>query len=205
MLGKIIRIDIDHAKPYSIPDDNPFLHENARKEIWCYGMRMPWRISFDSKTHELFCGDVGQDRYEEVDIIKKGLNYGWRAMEGFHIYDSSLFKKEVDYALPVAEYKHPEGASITGGYVYRGKEFPRLDGVYIFGDWAFKLFYLKRNENNQWVKHDCHFAGKDNNTFKFRVNSFGTDENGEIYVVTQDEVGAISPTGVIYKIGLAGQ
>ena len=202
LLGKIIRLDVNHGKPYSIPEDNPFNNQKGRKEIWSYGLRMPWRISFDSKTQELFCGDVGQDLYEEVDIIEKGKNYGWRAMEGVHIYDSSLYKKDGNYALPIAEYKHPEGVSVTGGYVYRGKEFPRMNGIYIFGDWAFKLFYLE-HENQQWIKHDCYFTGMENNTFKFRINSFGVDENGEIYVVTQDEVGAISPTGVIYKIGLA--
>jgi glucose/arabinose dehydrogenase len=200
LLGKIIRIDVDHGDPYAIPADNPFT--KGRKEIWCYGMRMPWRISFDNATHQLFCGDVGQDKYEEVDIIEKGRNYGWRAMEGFHIYDSALYKKENAYSLPIAEYPHPEGVSITGGYVYRGKEFPAMNGLYIFGDWAFKLFYLQKDDSGKWIKQDCHFNGKKDNTFKFRVNSFGEDENGEIYVVTQDEVGAISPTGVIYKIGL---
>jgi glucose/arabinose dehydrogenase len=162
---------------------------------------MPWRISFDEKTGQLFCGDVGQDLYEEVNIIEKGRNYGWRAMEGFHTYDTTLYASS-DFVLPVIEYKHPEGVSITGGYVYRGKQFPAMEGKYIFGDWAFKLFYLD-HENGKWIKHDCHFAGRDNNTFNFRINSFGVDEQGEIYVVTQDEVGAISPTGIIYKIGLA--
>jgi glucose/arabinose dehydrogenase len=200
LLGKIIRIDVDHGDPYSIPADNPKL--NGRKEIWCYGMRMPWRISFDRETHQLFCGDVGQDRYEEVDIIEKGKNYGWRAMEGYHLYDSGLYNKQTAYTLPIAEYKHPEGVSITGGYVYRGKEFPGMNGLYLFGDWAFKLFYLEKNINGGWTRHTSHVAGKPGNSFNFRVNSFGEDESGEIYVVTQDSVGAISPTGVIYKIGL---
>ncbi|MEJ7739257.1 MAG: PQQ-dependent sugar dehydrogenase [Chitinophagaceae bacterium] len=203
LLGKIIRIDVDHGNPYSIPTDNPFVGKEGRDEIWCYGMRMPWRISFDEKTGALFCGDVGQNRYEEVNIIEKGKNYGWRAMEGFHQFDSALYTKGGDYALPVVAYGHPEGLSITGGFVYRGKRWPAMEGKYLFGDWAFKVFYIDRNANQQWVKHDCVFEGKENNTFTFRINSFGTDEAGEIYMVTQNEIGAISPSGVVYKISLA--
>ncbi len=203
LLGKIIRIDIDHEKPYSIPKDNPFAGKEGRDEIWCYGMRMPWRISFDDKTGELFCGDVGQNLYEEVDVIEKGKNYGWRAMEGLHPFDSALHAKGGDFVLPVIEYKHPEGVSITGGYVYRGKQFPAMEGKYIFGDWAFKIFYMDKNAKQQWVKHDCKFEGKEDNKFDFRINSFGIDEAGEIYIVTQNEIGAVSPSGVIYKITLA--
>ena len=203
LLSKIIRIDIDHGDPYSIPKDNPFVGKEGRDEIWCYGLRMPWRISFDEKTGELFCGDVGQDLYEEVDIIEKGKNYGWRAMEGFHPFDSAMYSKGGDFALPVIEYSHPEGLSITGGYVYRGKQFPAMEGKYIFGDWAYKVFYMDKNAKGQWVKHDCKFEGKEDNKFDFTINSFGIDEAGEIYMVTQNEIGAISPTGVVYKISLA--
>ena len=200
LLGKIIRIDINHKKPYAIPADNPFVGKAGRDEIWSLGMRMPWRISFDQKTGELFCGDVGQNIYEEVDIIEKGKNYGWRAMEGFHIYDTALHDKGGSFTLPAIEYKHPEGVSITGGYVYRGKQFPAMEGKYVFGDWAFKVFYMEKNETGKWIKNDCHFEGKDNNTFNFRINSFGVDEANEIYMVTQNEIGAIDPSGVIYKI-----
>jgi glucose/arabinose dehydrogenase len=203
LLGKIIRIDVDHGNPYSIPKDNPFVGKEGRGEIWCYGMRMPWRISFDEKTGELFCGDVGQNLYEEVDIIEKGKNYGWRAMEGFHPFDSALYAKGGDFVLPVIEYPHPEGVSIIGGYVYRGKQFPAMEGKYIFGDWAFKVFYMDKNAKQQWVKHDCKFEGKEDNKFDFRINSFGVDEAGDIYMVTQNEIGAISPSGVVYKISLA--
>lgn len=199
LLGKIIRIDIDHGYPYKIPKDNPFVGKKARPEIWAYGMRMPWRISFDSKTGELFCGDVGQDTYEEVDIIRKGVNYGWRAMEGFHIYDTALHKKGGEFALPIAEYKHSTGVSITGGYVYRGSQYPAMQGKYIFADWAFKVFYLEKT-GQQWVMRNCRFEGKSNNEFPFRINSFGEGEDGGIYMVTQGEVGALSSTGVIYKI-----
>lgn len=204
LLGKIIRIDINHKKPYAIPADNPFVGKAGRDEIWSYGMRMPWRISFDRKTGELFCGDVGQNLYEEVDIIKKGKNYGWRAMEGFHVYDTALYKKGGHFTLPEIEYKHPEGVSITGGYVYRGKQYAAMEGKYIFGDWAFKVFYMEKDKTGKWIKKDGHFEGKDNNTFTFRINSFGEDEAGEMYMVTQNQIGAIDPSGVVYKIALAG-
>lgn len=148
LLSKIIRIDIDHGDPYGIPPDNPFVGKEGRDEIWCYGLRMPWRISFDPKTGELFCGDVGQNLYEEVNIIERGKNYGWRAMEGFHPFDSVMYANGGDYTLPVIEYKHPEGLSITGGYVYRGNKYPAMEGKYIFGDWAFKIFYSEKNENH---------------------------------------------------------
>ncbi len=201
LLGKIIRIDIDKEKPYSIPADNPFVNKDGRDEIWSYGFRMPWRISFDRKTGELFCGDVGQDEYEEINIVEKGKNYGWRAMEGFHIYDSVLYDSSKDYVLPIAEYKHPEGISITGGYVYRGKQYPDLDGTYLFSDWAFKMYYLTR-DGTQWTKRNCRFENKTDNVFTFRINSYGEDENGEVYVAIQEQIGAISPTGSIYKIGV---
>ncbi len=205
LLGKIIRIDINHKKPYAIPPDNPYVGKPGRDEIWSYGLRMPWRISFDQETGQLFCGDVGQNTYEEVDIIEKGKNYGWRATEGFHIYDTALYKKGGHFTLPVIEYPHPEGVSITGGYVYRGKQYPAMEGKYIFGDWAFKVFYMEKNETGKWIKKNCHFQGKDNNTFSFRINSFGTDEAGEIYMVTQNEIGAIDPSGIVYKIVLANK
>ncbi len=206
LLSKIIRIDVDHGDPYTIPKDNPFVGKDGRDEIWCYGMRMPWRLSFDEKTGELFCGDVGQDHYEEVDIIEKGKNYGWRAMEGFHIYDSALYARGGDFVPPLIEYPHTEGVSVIGGYIYRGSQYAAMEGKYIFGDWASRIFYMDKNEKQQWVKHNCKFEGRaDTAQFDFTINSFGTDEKGEIYMVTQNKVGAISPTGVIYKIGLAGK
>lgn len=203
LLGKIIRIDIDHGNPYQIPADNPFVGKEGRDEIWAYGLRMPWRISFDKKTGELFCGDVGQNSYEEVNIIEKGKNYGWRAMEGETPYDTTLYEKGGVFTAPIHTYSHPLGISITGGYVYRGKQFPVMEGKYFFGDWAFKVFYLEKNANQQWIRQDCQVEGKSDNSFEFRVNSFGIDEQGEIYIVTQDEIGAISPTGVVYKMILA--
>jgi hypothetical protein len=132
LLGKVLRIDVRNAtaeKPYEIPADNPFVgEEGSRGEIWCYGLRNPWRISFDRKTGELWCGDVGQDRIEEVDLLVKGGNYGWNVMEG-----TEQFRKDVevpkDAIPPVAEYPHQDGVSITGGHVYRGSALPEIEAL----------------------------------------------------------------------------
>ena len=139
LLGKVLRIDVRNAtaeKPYEIPADNPFVGEaEARGEIWCYGLRNPWRIAFDRQTGDLWCGDVGQDRLEEVDLLVKGGNYGWNVMEG-----SEHFRKNAevpsDVIAPVAEYPHRDGVSVTGGHVYRGKALPEIQGAYVYGDFA---------------------------------------------------------------------
>ncbi len=159
LLGTIIRIDIDKSKPYTIPADNPFVGVNGRDEIYAYGLRNPWRFSFDRETGRLFCADVGQNKYEEVNIIEKGRNYGWRAMEGFHVFDEDLKEKIGNTALPIAEYEHAEGNSITGGYVYRGKQFPAMAGKYFFGDWSGKIFYLEEQAGNKWVRQTITFEG----------------------------------------------
>lgn len=203
LLGKIIRIDVDHGHPYAIPPDNPFVGGQARPEIWAYGLRMPWRISFDPATGNLFCGDVGQGVYEEVDIIKKGGNYGWKAKEGSHPYDSALYAGGRGFIDPVAEYVHPRGVCIIGGYVYRGKHHPMMRGKYFFADWAYKLFFLSP-EHGTWAMHDCQVRGVTTADGKlpFRVNSFGEDESGELYLVTQTEIGAFSHSGAIYRLGM---
>lgn len=139
LLGKVLRIDVRNAtaeKPYEIPADNPFVGEaESRGEIWCYGLRNPWRIAFDRKTGDLWCGDVGQDRIEEVDLLVKGGNYGWNVMEG-----TEQFRKDAEVPAnaiaPVAEYPHKDGVSITGGHVYRGKALPEIQGAYVYGDFA---------------------------------------------------------------------
>jgi len=139
LLGKVLRLDVQKAskaQPYTIPADNPFVgKDGVRGEIWCYGLRNPWRIAFDRKTGELWCGDVGQDKIEEVDRLVKGGNYGWNAFEA-----SEPFRRRKDGPVPdgaiapIAEYPHPEGLSITGGHVYRGTAIPGLDGWFVYGD-----------------------------------------------------------------------
>lgn len=203
LLGTIVRIDINSGNPYAIPADNPFLNNNnVKDEIWATGLRNPWRFSFDRQTGELFCGDVGQNKYEEVNIIEKGKNYGWRAMEGYHVYDQELLNQlDEDLSPPINEYDHSIGNSITGGYVYRGSQYPALNGKYIFGDWSGKIFYLEK-AGNKWNRKECRFENFDSTKLDLLVSSFGEDEKGEIYVTTQAKIGPRSKTGTLYKIAL---
>ena len=139
LLGKVIRIDVSKpgagGEPYSVPADNPFVaKEGAKPEIWAYGTRNIWRMAFDPKTGDLWAGDVGQNIWEEVSLIKKGGNYGWNAREGFHEFAGG--KGDGPFEEPIVEYHHREGMSITGGQVYRGKAMPKLDGVYLYADFV---------------------------------------------------------------------
>ena len=202
LLGSILRIDVNQGNPYSVPPDNPFVGKDGADEIYAYGLRNPWRFSFDRETGQLYCGDVGQNEYEEVSIIEKGKNYGWRAMEGFHVFDEELAESFGDFAEPIMEYPHALGNSITGGYVYRGQQYPALQGRYVFADWSGKVFYLQQN-GDEWQRNDITFAGRDSTDIGMRVNSFGEDENGEIYLCVQEEVGPRSQTGKIYRLALS--
>ena len=139
-LSTIIRIDVRNAteaEPYAIPPDNPFLdREDILPEIWAYGLRNPWRMSFDRETGLLWAGDVGQNRLEEVSIIKRGGNYGWKTMEGSRCFDPETGCDRSGLTLPVWEYSHSAGCSITGGYVYRGDAIPALHGWYVYSDYC---------------------------------------------------------------------
>jgi len=202
LLGKILRIDVDSKHPYGIPADNPFVGKSdVKPEIYAYGLRNPWRFSFDRVTGRLYCGDVGQNEWEETDIIEKGKNYGWRIMEGTHCYNPSSGCKTNGLALPVNEYSHETGISICGGYMYRGLKFPSLHGYYIFGDWNGKLFYLKQEKNASWIRGEIIFGDSNSNDIGAKLNSLGEDENGEVYLITQHLFGPRSPTGAIYQIG----
>ena len=136
LLGAMLRIDVDSASPYGIPADNPFASGGGRGEIYAWGLRNPWRWSFDQLTGALWLGDVGQSGWEEVDIIVNGGNYGWRCYEGTHEYNTTECGPASDYIMPVAEYGRTEGYSITGGYVYRGTAIPVLQGSYVFTDYG---------------------------------------------------------------------
>lgn len=197
-LGKILRVDVSRS-PYLVPPDNPFVNTpGARPEIWAYGLRNPWRFSFDKKTGELFCGDVGQNKYEEVDTIRKGGNYGWRVMEGFHVYNmpDSGVTDTARMIKPIDEYDHHLGISIIGGYVYRGKAIPALEGKYVFGDYEGEIFYLSKNADGSWTRNKLPVQ---NIPDKFQVFSFGQDEQGELYVLGAITFGNGS-NGMVYKI-----
>lgn len=193
LLGKIIRIDVNTGNGYKIPVDNPFVGKPGRDEIWAYGLRNPWKFSFDKTTGKLFCADVGQDKFEEVDIIEKGKNYGWRIMEGVHCYKPQKDCNTKGLELPIAEYSHSEGNSVIGGYVYRGskKEFY---GRYFFADWSGKIFTLNK-QNEEW-KREVMTTEK----LKIYINSMGEDESGELYMLGLDGIGPDVSKGILYRI-----
>lgn len=198
LLGKILRLDVDAAKPYGIPKDNPFVAtKGAKPEIWAYGLRNPWRFSFDRGSGKLFCGDVGQNKYEEINIIERGKNYGWRIMEGLHCFNPSSQCPQDGLVMPIAEYDRSEGSSVTGGYVYRGKAMPYWVGTYIFADWRGALFQLKFN-GHKWDRKPLEV---DYANFKnLNINSLAEDAEGELYLVVQDLDGPFQASGMILKL-----
>jgi glucose/arabinose dehydrogenase len=184
LLGKILRIDINKSSGtnnYVIPADNPFaVKKNMRPEIWATGMRNPWRFSFDSVSGQLWVADVGQNQYEEVDLVEKGKNYGWNTMEGFHCFNISECDK-AGFALPLVEYDHRQGISITGGYVYRGKLNQKLTGTYIYGDYGSgKIWSLRKNDTQAGKKVYNSSLIIDS---ELNISSFGTDQFNELYIV----------------------
>ncbi|MFQ5897777.1 MAG: PQQ-dependent sugar dehydrogenase [Candidatus Methylomirabilia bacterium] len=217
LLGKILRIDVDGRKPYAVPSDNPFVgRKDALPEIWAYGFRNPWRCSFDTGgTHELFCGDVGQNSYESVDIVAKGGNHGWRVKEGTHCFDYANPNKhpasceDAGMIDPIVEYnncnvhKDCKGISVTGGYVYRGSHRP-WQGKYFFGDWSKQFgvkdgrLYVASRKGGGWEMEDVKVANMPK--FNSYVLAFGQDADGEIYVMTTDTTGPVGGLDRIYKI-----
>lgn len=181
MLGKILRVDVDSAEPVAVPPDNPF-----GNEVWAYGLRNPWRISFDRETGDLYIGDVGQGAWEEIDFLPTGspggANFGWDHREGAHDYEGGGPEGMID---PVAEYGHPEGGcSVTGGYVYRGS-MPEWNGIYLYGDYCTGMIWGLLQMDGAWQ-----------NQLLFDVDvtitSFGQDEAGELYL--------LSDTGQIFRL-----
>ncbi len=214
LFGKVIRIDIN-GSPYSIPKSNPFYGiKNAREEVWAWGLRNVWRFSFDKKTGDIYYGDVGQNKWEEVNFepasSSGGNNYGWRQMEASYCFEPKENCKRDGMVLPIIEYPndayHPafalgrknqlnvEGCSVTGGYVYRGKKLKGFEGVYFFGDycsgniWSFKVIDGKANE----FKNRTEEINIADGEFTNYISSFGQDADGEIYIVDYN--------GAVYKI-----
>ncbi|MFN3403863.1 MAG: PQQ-dependent sugar dehydrogenase [Cytophagaceae bacterium] len=200
LLGKILRIDVDNGSPYSIPDDNPFTKGNNRPEIWAYGLRNPWRFSEDRQTGAMYCGDVGQNEFEETNIIVKGGNYGWRKYEGFQVFDKSLPLDEEKVIMPIDVYGRQEGVSICGGFVYRGDKYPLLQGKYIFGDWSGKLYYLEKSPDGETWRRNQILLPELNDDIT--LNSLGEDESGEIYILIQESIGPEMPNGSIYRLAI---
>ncbi len=189
LLGKMLRLDVESVdEGYDIPDDNPFVgNSNFAPEIWSYGVRNPWRFSFDRATGDLYIADVGQGDWEEVDFqtadSSGGENYGWRITEGAHCYNPREDCSFDGITLPVAEYSHDEGRSITGGYVYRGATHPALDGIYFYADYINgKLWGLRRDATTE--------SGWDTELLldnSFLISSFGEDVNGNLYLLSYDD------------------
>jgi glucose/arabinose dehydrogenase len=216
--GKILRIDVNsrtkitlhgtnETLAYGIPSDNPFFHEpdfwenSVRKEIWAYGLRNPWRYSWDRDTGDLWAGDVGQDKWEEIDLIVKGGNYGWGAREGAHYFKPS--PDGARYIEPVMEYPHSTnlmsqalfpshsiGSCVTGGYVYRGAKYPLLRGIYIYADYVLGTIWGFRYRNRTVTDSRTMLDQPKN------ITSFAQDQEGELYVLAYD--------GRIYSISEAG-
>ncbi|MBV7532812.1 sorbosone dehydrogenase family protein [Chitinophaga sp. sic0106] len=196
ILGKIIRIDVN-GTPYKVPADNPFVKTaGAKPEIWAYGLRNPWRFSFDKANGRLFTGDVGQNLYEEVDIIRKGGNYGWRIMEGYHDFNVPAGTDKSKLIAPIHEYDHDLGISITGGYVYRGSAIPSLKGLYVFGDYNGKAFVLIQN-GSKWERADLQFSNRPADNLQ--ILSWGQDEHGELYMLTSAST-SNGFKGAVYKL-----
>ena len=190
LLGKILRLDVDVAEPYGIPVDNPFSSGGGSPEVWAYGLRNPWRMSFDAATGDLFIGDVGQGTWEEVDVLPAGapggVNFGWDYREGAHAFEGSP-PADARLVDPIAEYSHSEGGcSITGGYVYRGS-MPEWNGIYLYGDFCTGFVWgLLRDGDEavrqEWQSRLLYETGAN-------ITSFGQDTEGAVYLA--DRAGGI--------------
>ncbi len=173
LLGKILRLDVDSAEPYAVPADNPF-----GNEVWAYGLRNPWRISFDRVTRDLYIGDVGQGQWEEIDFLAAGspagANFGWDYREGAHDFEGGGPAGMID---PVAEYSHPEGGcAVTGGYVYRGSML-EWNGIYLYGDYCTGLIWGLMQIDGAWQTQLLF-------DIDVTITSFGQDEGGEVYLLS---------------------
>lgn len=196
--SKMLRIDVDRqdeGRPYAIPPDNPFLTAHQRDaailpEMWAIGFREPWRFSFDAKTGQLWVGDVGQDRFEEVCLVRAGENHGWNVIEGYEPFSEEFRRAGEILAAPLYAYPHSFGASVTGGYVYRGSRAPSFEGVYIFGDYETRRVWGLKEEAGRVT------AIRELGELPQHVVSFGVGDDGEIYVVGYE--------GTLYHADLSG-
>ncbi len=193
LLGKMMRIDVDRPSGnvgYAVPADNPFLgHAGARPEIWAYGFRNPWRFSFDRLTGDLWLADVGQDRVEEIDIVRRGENHGWNVYEAFEPFSNQYRVAGRTFTPPVFAYRRKYGNSVTGGYVYRGDKKSSFYGVYVCGDYTSKMVFGVVQE------HGMLKTVRRIGTVPQALVSFAMDEAGELY--------AVGFEGIVYKLDLS--
>jgi glucose/arabinose dehydrogenase len=186
LLGKILRIDVDSGDPYEIPTSNPFASGGGSAEIWAYGLRNPWRFSFDNATGDLYIGDVGQNQWEEINFqpadSQGGENYGWNIREGAHPYGSDETSGMVD---PIAEYDHNPGCSVTGGVVVRDPTLSEWQGVYLYGDYCDGTIWGTLHTSVGWMGARLFDAG-------FRISSFGEGSRGEVF--------ALDHGGSVYRL-----
>ncbi len=189
LLSSVLRIDVDREDKglgYAVPPDNPFVKlAGARPEIWAYGFRNPWRMSFDRKTGDLWVGDVGWELWELVYKVQRGGNYGWSAFEGKQPVKPSGLRGPTKILPPTIDFPHTEAASITGGFVYRGKKFPELVGAYVCGDWVTRKVWASKFDGDKLLWHKEIAMGDQ------RVVGFGEDVDGELYIVHHDEKGTL--------------
>lgn len=223
LLGSLLRIDVDSGVPYGIPADNPLVGTEGRDEIFAYGFRNPYRFTFDGDT--LYVADVGQNLFEEVNIVERGGNFGWNVKEGTHCFDPNdpnnppetcpdvgpLFGDPL--VDPVIEYGNsrvqPDGVglAIVGGRVYRGDELPQLHGRYVFGDWSRSfgspdgtLLVAKPRPAGLWKLQELSVAGRSDGRLGHFIKGFGQDGSGEMYVLTSDTSGPTGETGRVYRL-----
>jgi len=186
LLGSILRIDVagsSEQERYRIPADNPFVGvSGARGEIWAYGFRNPWRFSFDRETGRMWAADVGQNSWEEIDLVEKGLNYGWNVLEGSHCFSPRSGCNSAGLQPPVAEYSsaEAEGCSVIGGYVYRGAGLPPLAGAYIYGDFCSGKIWGFRHDGG--LREGPTLLAESG----LSITSFGLDLAGELYILSRD-------------------
>jgi len=178
LLGKLLRLDVDAAEPYAIPSDNPFTAGGGLPEIWAYGLRNPWRFAFDRSSGDLFIGDVGQNRWEEVDFLTAGspggANFGWNLREGRHAFAAGEAPQLIH---PAAEYSHSDGCSVTGGVVIRDPGLTEWQGIYLYGDYCSGTIWgLLRDARGNWQSMQLFSSG-------YSISSFGEDLSGAVYVV----------------------
>lgn len=195
-LAKILRIDVnrkENGKNYAIPADNPFVgREDALPEIWAYGLRNVWRMQFDRETGELWAGDVGQNLWEEVDLIVKGGNYGWNVREGFHDFTGKAKEGMLD---PVVDYSHKDGVSVTGGFVYRGKAIPGLAGAYLYADFGYpRVWALRMKDGKATAPKMVLKPGTS------MISSFAEDKDGELYLVTFEGGQNAGQAGAVWRL-----